>query len=681
MQLPTPETGGAPRAGAAGVVAEQDPPVRLAAPAIAIGYAIAASLWILLSDRALERLLPDPQVLVEWSMAKGLGFVAVTALLLWLLIRRALRAITTAYRALAAQTAELRAHEQEVARLSRLYAALSAINQTIVRASHQDHLLQGVCEVLVGAGFRLAWVGWHDETQRRLVPVASAGDHDGYLATLDIATDERPAGQGPLGRAFRSGTAYVENDLLADPATAPWRDGVAAHQLLAGAAFPIRSDGVVRGLLAVYAGEAGFFQHREVALLAEAASDVSFALDNFAREQQKRQAEEEARAERRFSETLIESTPGILYLYDEDRRFLRWNRDFERVSGYSGAEIASMQPLDFFAPADQPLLASKIAEVFAEGSASVEAPFLTKDGTTIPYHFTGRLVPFEGRNCLVGMGVDISERKRAELALRELNDELELRVAQRTAELAAAVERAEAADRLKSAFLATMSHELRTPLNSIIGFTGILLQGLAGPLASEQHKQLGMVQKSARHLLELINDVLDLSKIEAGQLEVHRETFSIRESVTRVTGIIEPLAAAKQLALEVVVGAAVDELTSDRRRVEQILLNLLNNAVKFTDRGWVRLTAEVLANESGGDPVLRLQVADSGIGIAPRDMNALFQPFRQLDTGLSRQHEGTGLGLAICRRLTTLLGGTISAESEPHRGSTFTLVLPLAPKP
>ena len=162
-------------------------------------------------------------------------------------------------------------------------------------------------------------------------------------------------------------------------------------------------------------------------------------------------------------------------------------------------------------------------------------------------------------------------------------------MARRTAELAVAKERAESADRLKSAFLATMSHELRTPLNSIIGFTGIMLQGLAGPLNAEQTKQLGMVQSSARHLLALINDVLDISKIEAGQLEIRAEQFDLRSSLEKVAALVKPLAEKKGLALRVVLSPDVGQAVSDRLRVEQVLLNLLNNAVKFTERGEVTL--------------------------------------------------------------------------------------------
>ena len=249
--------------------------------------------------------------------------------------------------------------------------------------------------------------------------------------------------------------------------------------------------------------------------------------------------------------------------------------------------------------------------------------------------------------------------------------ELEQRVVERTAELAVAKNKAEEADRLKSAFLATMSHELRTPLNSIIGFTGIMLQGLAGPLNDEQTKQLGMVNSSASHLLDLINDVLDISKIEAGQLEITSELFNMREVIDKVVLAVRPQFERKDLALVTTIAPDVDQIVCDERRVEQILINLVGNAIKFTEKGEVSIECEI----SNG--WLMTRVVDTGMGIKAKDMDILFEAFQQIDTGLTRQHEGTGLGLSICKKLLEALGGEIWVESEWGVGSTFTFTLPM----
>ena len=245
-------------------------------------------------------------------------------------------------------------------------------------------------------------------------------------------------------------------------------------------------------------------------------------------------------------------------------------------------------------------------------------------------------------------------------------------MAERTAELAVAKDRAEAADRLKSAFLATMSHELRTPLNSIIGFTGILLQGLAGPLNAEQAKQLGMVKDSARHLLALINDVLDISKIEAGQIEIASEPFDLRESIQKVVQTVTPLAEKKRLPLRHAgrAGRGPDHERPPARRADAAEPAEQRDQVHRAGAGHARRRRRAARQRCA------ISVADTGIGIKPEDLGKLFQPFRQLDTGLTRQHEGTGLGLAICRRLVELLGGTISVESEWGKGSTFSFTLP-----
>ncbi len=263
----------------------------------------------------------------------------------------------------------------------------------------------------------------------------------------------------------------------------------------------------------------------------------------------------------------------------------------------------------------------------------------------------------------------IAQVQKREEALQEAHRLLEDRVKERTADLAVAKEAAEAADRLKSAFLATMSHELRTPLNSIIGFTGILLQELPGPLNAEQRKQMEMVSGSAEHLLALINDVLDISKIEAGQMTINAEDFDPREALRKAVLATRPLAEKKGLALEEYFeGEGL--VRGDRRRFEQILLNLLGNAIKFTERGRVSVSCAV-----GGSAII-IKVADTGIGIRQEDIGKIFKPFRQIDTGTGRQFEGTGLGLSICKKFTELMGGTISVESEYGRGSVFTVRLP-----
>ncbi len=254
---------------------------------------------------------------------------------------------------------------------------------------------------------------------------------------------------------------------------------------------------------------------------------------------------------------------------------------------------------------------------------------------------------------------DVTERKRFEERLQEKNLELE------------------SASRAKDRFLASMSHELRTPLNAIIGFTGTLLMKLPGPLTGDQAKQLGTIATSAKHLLSLINDLLDLAKIESGKVELVLEEVECASVLTEVASTLEPLAAERGLAFEVDI-ADPGRVLTDRRSVTQVVLNLANNAIKFTDRGSVRVTLERVREE--GEESVQITVVDTGVGIDQADRRKLFEAFEQVGHIATRQ-DGTGLGLHLSQKLAGLLGGSIGCESEPNEGSRFWLRLPARPTP
>lgn len=268
------------------------------------------------------------------------------------------------------------------------------------------------------------------------------------------------------------------------------------------------------------------------------------------------------------------------------------------------------------------------------------------------------------------------EKHQAEEALHRSQEELEERVRLRTAELNQAKEFAESANRSKSDFLANMSHELRTPLNAILGLSEGLVEQTRGPLNDRQLASLRTVQASGWHLLELINDILDLARIEAGRLEVEKEWTTVWEACDAAMALVREQATAKGIALSMKLEDPAARLEADPRRLKQILVNLLSNAVKFTpDGGRVELSTVPHRGHS-----IAFSVADNGIGIAPEDQARLFTPFVQLDGGLSRRHEGTGLGLTMVQRLTELHGGSISLQSQPNQGSCFTVILPVGRK-
>jgi two-component system cell cycle sensor histidine kinase PleC len=236
--------------------------------------------------------------------------------------------------------------------------------------------------------------------------------------------------------------------------------------------------------------------------------------------------------------------------------------------------------------------------------------------------------------------------------------------------LATANERIEAASLHKSAFLATMSHELRTPLNSINGFSDVMLAGMGGTLTEKQREYLSDIRGSGEHLLALVNDILDLSRVEAGKMELHPTAFDLHETVESAHRAVAPLAEQKGQRLDLEPGD--DETVQlDQARLRQVLLNVLSNAVKYTPEGG-RVTTSIVR----ADGVVRIAVRDSGIGIAPEDQARVFDDFTRVDAGYARTQQGTGLGLALARRLMRLMGGDITLVSEPGQGSTFTITLP-----
>jgi PAS domain S-box-containing protein len=384
--------------------------------------------------------------------------------------------------------------------------------------------------------------------------------------------------------------------------------------------------------------------------------------------------QELSKSEKKYRDIFENAVIGV-YQSTPAGRFQSANPAFAKLFGYETPEelmenIKDSQHDVYVNPEDRLRFKKLMTE---EGEVKgFQAEFKRRDGSHFWISISGKAIHDDQGRILHYEGTfeDITTRKKAENELAIYKDYLEELVKERTAQLEAAREKAESADRIKSAFLAAMSHELRTPLNSIIGFTGMVLQGLAGPLNDEQKKQLGMVRGSARHLLDLINDILDISKIEAGQLQITSENFDLRKSIEKAVQIILPLAEKKNLQLHFKIGDDISEMRGDQRRVEQILINLLSNAVKFTDEGAINLHCHKDNNS------IILSVADTGIGIKPENLNIIFDAFRQVDSGITRVQEGTGLGLNITKKLVEMMGGYIHVESKWGKGSTFTVIFP-----
>ncbi|HET7204719.1 MAG TPA: ATP-binding protein [Steroidobacteraceae bacterium] len=543
---------------------------------------------------------------------------------------------------------ELVAARRRLERQRDLYDMLSRCNHAIARLRDRASLYDAVTRVAVEHGrFLFAWIA-EPQQDGAVQRVAAFGDDGGYLAQLQVtARADDPRGHGPTGHCLRDGDTVVINRFLDDPRTRLWHDLAARAGIRGSAAVAVRVRGAVVAALMVYAAEPDFFDAEIVRTLEEVAAEISFGLEAI-------EVRKELEESRNLLQTVIDASATPVYAFDRQGRALLMNAAGARVMDRPGHGTSDER---IFATGETLYVEESV------GAGNQERTFLS---VKFP------LRDLEGRVYAVGgVSTEITELRRAQREVVEANARLELTVAERTQELVVERDRAEQADRAKTAFLSTVSHELRTPLNSIIGFTDIVLGELSGPLNEEQRRHLTIVQDSSRLLLALINEILDLSRIEAGRMQFSVESFDLADVLLRRLEAFASQADAKGLRLHSDLAPDLGTMFSDPKRVAQIVANLLSNAVKFTETGSVCLGAARDADR------VRIDVRDTGPGIAPADLAQLFKPFMQVGDAQGRHREGTGLGLAISRHLARALGGDIAVESEPGRGTTFTVTLPL----
>jgi len=363
-------------------------------------------------------------------------------------------------------------------------------------------------------------------------------------------------------------------------------------------------------------------------------------------------AEEQLRESEQQLKTILNAVPLAIVVVALDGEILMANPHAAREIESIRRPLVGRNMREFY---PDPAARDSVMAALAEHGQLLnrEIIFRTDSGKLLEGLLSVMLIKMGRKTVSLGILVNLTERMQMER------------------DLAAARDLAERANRSKSEFLANMSHELRTPLNAIIGFTGVLKDGMAGPVNEEQAKQLGMVYGSARHLLALINDILDLSKVEAGRVDIVTERFLLAPFLEEIHALMKPLATAKGLALRWE-SRCLESLVCDRGKLRQVLVNLVGNAIKFTEAGSVTLSCRQVDGE------VVIEVTDTGIGIAPADQARIFNTFEQADTSSEREYEGTGLGLAICRRFVEMLGGKISVvHSAPGEGSTFRIGLPV----
>jgi PAS domain S-box-containing protein len=401
--------------------------------------------------------------------------------------------------------------------------------------------------------------------------------------------------------------------------------------------------------------------------------------------QRVRQAEITVRGERDRLNLVLENVADPILVTDERSNIILMNEQAEQLFQTSDAEPRSRREIAAVRGNDTKFTSFISEFALLDDAARRERMSLMhpRSGLELPVEVVSGKVRNERGEPIAIVSVlhDLTkqvENERLYEALKRLNSELEQRVREATADLAEQNARlqwqsqeVERANKLKSEFLASMSHELRTPINALIGYSALLLDGVLGDLNPKQRDALGRGRLAAEHLLALINDILDLAKIEAGKMPLHLEDVSLREVTMEVTQQVEPMVRKKQLDFEIDVAADCPVIYSDRTKIKQVLLNLLSNAVKFTNKGGVSIEAHCVP---GG---VRIDVVDTGIGIRQSDLQAIWEDFRQVDQSRTREFGGTGLGLSITRKLLERLGGSVTVQSSYGDGSTFSVYLPL----
>ena len=383
---------------------------------------------------------------------------------------------------------------------------------------------------------------------------------------------------------------------------------------------------------------------------------------------QRKESEEALRASENQYRSLIDHIPDVVWIADSHRDLIYISSNIVKVLGYSSVELTGNQQwLDRIHPEDAARVELAYQRLFSDGeNFDVEYRTCRKDGEWIWLHNRALATRFRGGvMCADGIFLDVTQRRQTEAALHHTKDA------------------AESANLAKSQFLANMSHELRTPLNAIIGFSEVLADKTFGDLNERQLKYSNNILTSGRHLLQLINDILDLAKVEAGHVELMCNTFSVSKALSEVHTIVKALAHKKDIGLEFEVAPELPALCADEGKFKQIMYNLLSNAIKFTPNGGKVLVTATRQDPTGADlspagECLRVAVADTGIGINANDQERVFKEFEQVDSSYGRQQQGTGLGLALTKRLVEMHGGCISVESEgiEGKGSTFIFLIP-----
>jgi len=538
------------------------------------------------------------------------------------------------------QKKEIEEREQH---LKKVLMGIRNVNQMIVKESRPNELIQKACDNLTETlGYYNAWIALFDEKQDVKL-AASSGFNGGF----EILKEELEHGHYPqcMEEALKKDETIIIDSPSEKCIDCPLNLEYSGRAALC---CRLQHNSVMYGIISVSVPEKYAYLREEHELFEEVAEDIAFALYN-------RKIEQEKSRHERHIHLMTRNMNDIVIETDVYGNYKYISPSHKKILG-KGDELLGLNCVSDIHPDDQNAVMGvfkKIVETGKEGK--VEYRYLHPEKGYLWLESIGNtFIKEDGEVSILINTRDITERKKVEDAL------LRAKIL------------AENSNRTKSQFLANMSHELRTPLNSIIGYSQILSQNLSGNLEEKELRYSSNILNSGEHLLDLINDILDISKVEAGKMDYEPESINLPETIDSVIGLVKPLAMKKSIDTLFINNSDIFEMNADKVKVKQILHNLLSNAIKFTpEKGEVKVYLDNV------DGTVQISVSDTGIGIPKEKCDDIFDPFKQVKSSLNREYEGTGLGLALVKKYVQMHGGKIWVESEVGVGSTFTFTIPL----